>query len=111
MVGAHVAGDHWEAAARQGAAAAHSMLGLPAAAPAIPSFWSDQHGVRLQCVGWPSLADRVEVRTATPHELAAHFTRRGRLVAGVLAGRPHELRDLRRRLSAALRPREERIAA
>jgi 3-phenylpropionate/trans-cinnamate dioxygenase ferredoxin reductase subunit len=112
VAGTHVAGDHWEAAAREGAAAARSMLGLTKAAAPLPSFWSDQHGVRLQCVGRPWLADRAEVRTGpTGREFTADFTRGGRLVAGVLAGRPQELPDLRRRLVAAQEPRPERIAA
>lgn len=111
-VGAHVAGDHWEAAAREGAAAARSMLGLAPAAPPLPGFWSDQHRVRLQCVGRPWLADRVEVRAASSgHELAADFSRGGRLIAGVLAGLPHELPALRRRVAAGDQTRPERIAA
>ena len=110
--GAHLASDHWEAAARGGAAAARSMLGLAPAPPPPPSFWSDQHGVRLQCIGRPWLADHVEVRPGSGRrELSAEFHRRGRLVAGLLAGRPEGLPDLRRRVAAANASRPERIAA
>ena len=42
---------HWEAAARQGAAAARAMLGLPARPEGPPLVWSDQHGVRIQRLG------------------------------------------------------------
>ena len=42
---------HWDAAARQGAGVARALLGLPPAPPAPTSFWSDQLGLRLQCVG------------------------------------------------------------
>ena len=37
---------HWEAASRQGTAAARAMLGLPPRAEQPPLVWSDQHGVR-----------------------------------------------------------------
>jgi NADPH-dependent 2,4-dienoyl-CoA reductase/sulfur reductase-like enzyme len=43
--------DHWESAARQGADAARSILGLPIPAPPPHSFWSDQYGVRLHVLG------------------------------------------------------------
>ena len=51
---------HWEAAARQGAAAARAMLGLPERAEAPPLVWSDQHGVRIQRVGDPRGADATQ---------------------------------------------------
>ncbi len=47
-------GGHWEAAAREGAGVARALLGLPPAPSAPPSFWSDQLGLRLQCVGEPA---------------------------------------------------------
>jgi 3-phenylpropionate/trans-cinnamate dioxygenase ferredoxin reductase component len=103
--GVHVAGDagggeHWEAAAREGAAAARAMLGIDAAPAALPSFWSDQHGVRIQSIGRPSGADAV-VLDAGPggRELSARYTRGGRLVGALVAGRPSELPTLRRELA------------
>ena len=42
---------HWEAAARQGAAAARAMLGLPKRQEQPPVVWTDQYGVRIQRVG------------------------------------------------------------
>ena len=44
-------GQHWEPAARLGAAAARSILGLPVAPAPPASFWSDQYGVRIHLVG------------------------------------------------------------
>ena len=44
---------HWEAASRQGTAAARAMLGLPPRAEQPPLVWSDQHGVRIQRIGDP----------------------------------------------------------
>jgi NADPH-dependent 2,4-dienoyl-CoA reductase/sulfur reductase-like enzyme len=101
----YAAGDvtgsgHWEAAARGGAAVAGALLGRADRTPGVPMFWSDQHGIRLQCVGDP--------RGATEHvahgdlasrsfELDHHLD--GRTAAVLLAGRPPSaLRAARARL-------------
>ncbi len=92
---------HWEAAARGGATVARTLLGHPAAAPAPPSFWSDQHGVRLVCVGNP----RDARETLSAGDLASatfelDYVRDGRLTAVLLAGRPPSaLRAARARLT------------
>jgi 3-phenylpropionate/trans-cinnamate dioxygenase ferredoxin reductase component len=90
-------GQHWDAAARQGVAAAHGMLGLEPPAPAPATFWSDQYGVRLQLVGSPAGHDRVDLH-GDPASRAFHavFRRAGRPVAGLAVGCPHELPRLRR---------------
>jgi NADPH-dependent 2,4-dienoyl-CoA reductase/sulfur reductase-like enzyme len=92
---------HWEAAARGGATVARTLLGHPAATPAPPSFWSDQHGVRLVCVGNP----RDARETLSAGDLASatfelDYVRDGRLAAVLLAGRPPSaLRAARARLT------------
>lgn len=108
-LGVHVRTEHWEAAARQGAAAARAMLGLPAAGMPLPSFWSDQHGLRIQYIGHAHGADRVEIDgDPTARDFTATFTAAGRPVAALLVGRPHALPALRRRLEAH---HDERTAA
>ena len=104
---------HWEAAARQGAAVAATILGLPLAAPAVPSFWSDQHGVRLQFAGSAAGHDRVVVDgDPARRDARALFMRGGRPIGGLLLGRPRELPVLRRLLNAAAAdPEPERSAA
>jgi 3-phenylpropionate/trans-cinnamate dioxygenase ferredoxin reductase component len=110
--GVLLAGDaagagHWEAAARQGAAAARAMLGLPARPPVPAVLWSDQHGVRMQRIGDPRDADRTRL-DGDPQDRSFTLTyeRAGRLVAAVLVDRPGALATLRRRLQAAARPEE-----
>jgi NADPH-dependent 2,4-dienoyl-CoA reductase/sulfur reductase-like enzyme len=53
--------EHWTNAAEQGALAGRNAV-VPAAARepygGVPSFWSDQYGVKIQAVGVPHLADR-----------------------------------------------------
>jgi 3-phenylpropionate/trans-cinnamate dioxygenase ferredoxin reductase component len=99
--------EHWEPAARLGAAAARSILGL-AAAPAPPaSFWSDQYGVRIHLVGEAAGADAVEL-DGDGRDFTAVLRRRGALIGALLVGRPRELPVWRRLLA---QPIEERSAA
>jgi hypothetical protein len=105
-----VGGDHWEPAARSGAAAARSILGLQDAAPPPASFWSDQYGIRIQLVGSASGADDVALDgSVEERSFTAVLRRRGVLLGVLLVGRPHELPTWRRRLAEALEP--ERNAA
>ena len=108
----HLRTDHWEAAARQGAAAARAMLGLEPVRTPLPSFWSDQHGVRIQYVGRAGDADRVEISgDPDARDFEALFTRSGVPVAALLVGRPRSLADARRRVQAglgSLTPEEEK---
>jgi len=93
-------GGHREAAARQGAGVARALLGLPPAPPAPPSFWSDQLGMRLHCVGDPAGA-RAEL-TVDAAGFEAVYRRAGVVSAVLLAGRSAaDLRAARRRLSPA----------
>ena len=102
-LGRHVRTEHWEAAARQGAAAARAMLGLEPAPLPPASFWSDQYGVRVQYVGHAREADRVVIDgDPDARDFQAEFTRAGATVAVLLAGRPRALPDARRRVQAGL---------
>jgi pyruvate/2-oxoglutarate dehydrogenase complex dihydrolipoamide dehydrogenase (E3) component len=105
-----IGGEHWEPAARSGAAAARSILGLPAAAAPPASFWSDQYGIRIQLVGSAAGADDVSFDgSVEERSFTAVLRRRGALLGALLVDRPHELPTWRRRLAEALEP--ERNAA
>ena len=99
----HLRTDHWEAAARQGVAAARAMLGLEPARTPLPSFWSDQHGVRIQYVGRAAAGDRIAI-DGDPggRDFEATFTKTGVPVAALLVGRPGALADARRRVQTGL---------
>ena len=106
--GVHVRTEHWEGAARQGAAAARAMLGHPVPPAPPPSFWSDQHGIRIQYLGHARGADRVAIDGDPPaRDFTATFSRHGRPVGALLVGRPHALAEVRRRLATT----PERTAA
>ena len=103
-------GGHWEAAARQGAAVARALLGLPPAPPAPHSFWSDQLGLRLQCVGDPAGARATIAADPEGRGFEAVYRREGRISAVLLAGRSAaDLRAARRLLTPE--PQLERSAA
>ena len=102
-LGAHARTEHWAAAARQGAAAARAMLGDEPPGPPPPTFWSDQYGIRFQYVGYAAIADAKEVDgDPDGREFTVTYTRRGRPVAALVAGRPRELVALRRRIEHEL---------
>jgi NADPH-dependent 2,4-dienoyl-CoA reductase/sulfur reductase-like enzyme len=89
--------QHWDAAVRQAQAAARAVLGLDAPAPAIPSFWSDQYGLRMQYVGDATAADSVSWDGAPgARDFTAVYSREGRPVAALVVDRPRELPKLRR---------------
>jgi NADPH-dependent 2,4-dienoyl-CoA reductase/sulfur reductase-like enzyme len=101
VVGRFVPGAHWEAAARQGAAAARAMLGLDPAQAGRTSFWSDLYGVRLQYLGHAALADDVAVDgDLAARDFSVTYSRDGSPVAVLLANRPQELPNARALLGA-----------
>jgi NADPH-dependent 2,4-dienoyl-CoA reductase/sulfur reductase-like enzyme len=99
---AHVLGNHWESAARQGSRAAKAMLGLDPGPPSVSSFWSDLYGTRVQYLGRASLADDVSFDgDPASRRFTATFTREEEPVAVLLAGRPEALPHARALLTSS----------
>jgi 3-phenylpropionate/trans-cinnamate dioxygenase ferredoxin reductase subunit len=98
----HVRTEHWDAASRQGVAVATAILGEQPRPPALPSFWSDQYGMRIQYVGHAEFADEARV-CGDPHERDFHvlYQRAGRPVAALTVDRPRELAAMRRLIESA----------
>ncbi len=93
---AHRRTEHWDAAARQGRAAAQGMIGDEPDAPPLPSFWSDQYGLRIQYVGHADLADDARVRSEPgTRELEVVYSRDHEPVAALVVGRPRTFARLR----------------
>jgi NADPH-dependent 2,4-dienoyl-CoA reductase/sulfur reductase-like enzyme len=93
--------EHWTNAAEQATAAADRLLtggGRPFAP--VPSFWSDQYGVRLQGVGLTGRADEVAVVDGDPSgdQFVAEYCRAGQLVGAISAGDVRALLPYRREL-------------
>ena len=92
--------QHWEAAVHQGAAAARAMLGEQPPPPPPSAFWSDLYGVRINWLGNARGADSVVLDgdPETP-DFSVIYRREGRVVAGLLVGRPRALAHLRKELA------------
>jgi len=91
---------HWTAAAGQAAAVARAILGEERPYSEPPYVWSDQFGLRLQLVGEPRAAVRVELEGGDDSFRARYLDGEGRLRAALLANRPREVAELRRELAA-----------
>jgi NADPH-dependent 2,4-dienoyl-CoA reductase/sulfur reductase-like enzyme len=95
-IGEHARAEHWDAAAWQGAAAATAMLGGTPRTPPLPSFWSDQHGIRIHYIGHAGQADRVRIEgEAAERDFVAVFDRGTAPVAALAVGRPRSIPKLR----------------
>jgi NADPH-dependent 2,4-dienoyl-CoA reductase/sulfur reductase-like enzyme len=107
--GAHARTEHWDAAAWQGAAAALAMLGEYPGTPPLPSFWSDQYGLRIQYVGHAHHADAVLIEgDSGERDFEAVFTRSGVPVAGLAVGRPRAIPALKKRIEHGHFPAQDR---
>jgi len=95
-LGEHVRTEHWDAASRQGVAVATAILGGEPRPVALPSFWSDQYGIRVQYVGHAAGADETWV-SGDPDDRDFHvlYRRGGRPVAALTIDRPRKLAALR----------------
>ena len=100
----HACGDvvgpgHWAAAALDGIAVARRILGLPLPEPQPHYVWSDQFGLRLQVVGTPRPDDPLVVDGGGDSFAVRYLGAGGAVHAGLLANRPAEAAELRRRLA------------
>jgi 3-phenylpropionate/trans-cinnamate dioxygenase ferredoxin reductase component len=94
--------EHWTSAAGQGAAVAGAILGDERPHSALPYFWSDQFGLRLQYVGHAETWAAVEIE-GEPGSLVARYRNEvGTTVAALAVNRPAEVGRLRNELTAAL---------
>jgi NADPH-dependent 2,4-dienoyl-CoA reductase/sulfur reductase-like enzyme len=79
--------EHWTTAAEHGQLAGRNALLAPEErTPHItpPYFWSDQYDVKIQAVGLPARADRLEILEQDGRRLVAAGAKDGRLI-GVVA--------------------------
>jgi 3-phenylpropionate/trans-cinnamate dioxygenase ferredoxin reductase subunit len=105
--GVHERSEHWDAAARQGSQVARTILGAEPLPAALPSFWTDQFGHRIQLVGNAAVGDSVELSgdTAAP-EFTALVRRDGVPVAGLAVNQPRAIPALRRQIEESARVEE-----
>ncbi|HUS22010.1 MAG TPA: FAD-dependent oxidoreductase [Aeromicrobium sp.] len=101
-IGQHVHREHWQTAGDGAAIVALTIMGQDAAAylSAPPYFWTDQPGVKVQLLGWPSLGDRqgwVDGEDVEPGTVYGWW-KGETLVAVALLGRPRLMARYRKQL-------------
>ena len=98
-LGEHRRTEHWDAAARQGAAAAKAMLREEPDRPPVPSFWSDQYGLRIQYAGHADLADDVRLEGAPgARAFTVVYSREGQPVGALTVDNPRAFARLRKEI-------------
>ncbi len=106
--GATVRVEHWTVAAEHGQLAGqNALLDHAEREPHIepPYFWSDQFDTKIQAVGWPALADRLQIVEEEPEHgrLLATGERDGRLIGVVAFNHPRRLMAYRAQLADQLK--------
>jgi len=105
-VGRAVRAEHWTHAFEQPATAVATLLAggsqAPPARAAIPYFWSDQYGVRIQLAGHREEGDTVRVVEGDPEQRSflAVYERHGQPVAVLGMNQPKLFTRWRRQLRA-----------
>lgn len=96
----HLRIEHWDHAARQGAAAARTLMaGKDRAEPytEVPYFWSDQYDLKIQLLGVTTDYDTFEIVEGNPDtlEFVAAYGRGGCTIAvlGTIPNRVHAYHD------------------
>ena len=81
--------------------AAATLMGKREPSAAIPWFWSDQYGLKLQMVGLSTGYEQCVTRGATPgKELSAFYLEDRRVIAADVIGRPAEFMAAKRLVSS-----------
>lgn len=102
VLGRQARSEHWEAAVHQGRAAALDIVGDKTPPRSMPSFWSDQHGSRVQFVGYTENADEVEVRQGSgAGSSIATWSRFGHPIGALSLDDPRSLAEVRRKIHEA----------
>lgn len=95
--------EHWTSAMEQPAVAARNLLAGSTVETytALPYFWSDQYGIRLQLAGHREPDDTVRLVEGAPEDRSflAVYERDGVTTAVLAANRPRPFMRLRRELS------------
>ncbi|GAC78214.1 NADPH-dependent 2,4-dienoyl-CoA reductase, sulfur reductase [Gordonia malaquae] len=93
--GDHKRVEHWNHVVDQAAIVASALLGHPITHQAVPYFWSDQYGLKIQMLGAPQNDDDVHVVDDDGRRFLAYYSRDGILTGVVGAGRVGKLMKTR----------------
>ncbi|KUL51414.1 pyridine nucleotide-disulfide oxidoreductase [Streptomyces sp. NRRL F-4489] len=102
---AGVRAEHWTSATEQAATAVHNLLAGRTVRThrALPYFWSDQYGVRIQFAGHRAPGDTPRIIEGSPDDRSflARYERAGRPTAVLAVNRPRPFQRHRRELARA----------
>jgi NADPH-dependent 2,4-dienoyl-CoA reductase/sulfur reductase-like enzyme len=59
VLGGHHRHEHWTSTSDQAVVVARAITGTEAPPAAVPYFWSDQFGLKIQLIGRPDVADEI----------------------------------------------------
>jgi 3-phenylpropionate/trans-cinnamate dioxygenase ferredoxin reductase component len=97
--GEHRRSEHWDAAARQGMAVARAITGDRPDPHPLPSFWSDQYGLRIQYFGHAEGSDDAHIEGKPgDRDFAVVYTREEQPVGALVVGRPRDFARLRKEI-------------
>ncbi|MFD8546510.1 NAD(P)/FAD-dependent oxidoreductase [Streptomyces sp. NPDC059649] len=103
-----VRAEHWTSATEQAAVAAANLLAGRTVTThrALPYFWSDQYGVRIQFAGRRGPTDTPRILEGSPDDRSflACYERDGRTTAVLALNRPRPFMRHRRELTRAAQP-------
>ncbi|MFT4085966.1 MAG: FAD-dependent oxidoreductase [Gordonia sp. (in: high G+C Gram-positive bacteria)] len=91
--------EHWNHTVDQAAVVAAAIGGTPSPPPAVPYFWSDQYGLKIQLLGAPRADDDVYVIDDDGRRFLAYYARAGLLTGVVGAGRAGRVMKMRSAVS------------
>ena len=101
-LGTHRRSEHWDSAARQGADVARAIVGERPQAGPLPSFWSDQYGIRIQYFGHADLADEITIEgRPADRRFSVAYTRQGRPVGVLTVDEPRAFARIRKEIDRA----------
>lgn len=92
--------EHWSNVAEQARVIVPAMLGgdVPDGA-VVPYFWSDQFGVKIQCLGEPRAGDVVHIVEDDGRKFLAYYERDGATVGVVGGGMPGKVMKARAKIA------------
>nr|WP_110811560.1 FAD/NAD(P)-binding oxidoreductase [Mycolicibacterium mucogenicum] len=93
----HVRVEHWSNVAEQARVLVPALLGhdTPPSQVAVRYFWSDQYGLKIQCLGVPHADDAVHIVNDDGYKFLAFYERDGSVIAAVGAGNPSAVLGVR----------------
>ncbi len=99
--------EHWSNARDMAVTAAHNLLASPEARrrhDVVPTFWSDQYGVKIKSAGYIAGADAYEVVAEDEQRcsLVVEAFRSGRLVGAIVFNKNKTIIEYQRQLAGAV---------